>query len=122
MRNTLPLLLRAAVNPGAFIISHALLLTPSASMVRNLLASIDFTSRLALMALAWLKVDAFAKVAVPVTFRSAAVTVPVKVGLARFAFKFNSCREAAPIMAGVMLDRVGFTLAADGCDELRVPA
>ena len=114
MRKELPLLLRAAVKPGAFIISHALLLAPSASMVRNLLVSIDFTSRLALMVLAWLKVDALAKVAVPVTFRFAAVAVPVKVGLARGAFKFISATEAAPIMAGVMLDIVGFTLAFGG--------
>ena len=74
------------------------------------------------MVLAWLKVDAFEKVAVPVTFRFAAVAVPVKVGFARGAFRFISATEAAPIMAGVMLLSEGFMLADAGRDGLRVPA
>ena len=99
MRNALPVLVKAAVSPGAFIINHGELPAPWASMVRNLLPLVDFRSKFALMVLE------FAKVALPVTFISTALRVPVKLGLSTVA---------APIMPGVMLEDVELMLAVRG--------
>jgi hypothetical protein len=117
MRKALPVFVRAAVSPGAFIISQGWM---PASMVRNLLVG-EMRSRLALMVEAALKTDALAKVAVPETFRFTAFTVPEKLGLSKGAFVSISACVPAPIIAGVMLDVVGFMLAFGGHDGNSVP-